>query len=68
MAFLTWLASLLVLIGGLNWGLIGFFNWDLVAAIFGRGDQRARGPRIVYAIVGVASLWILLASLLYRKW
>lgn len=46
---------ILVIIGAINWGLIGFFSFDLVAAIF--GGQLAVGSRIIYAIVGLAGLW-----------
>ena len=43
----------LLIIGGLNWGLIGILNFDLVAFIFGGGSLLAR---IVYTIVGVAAI------------
>lgn len=56
------LALTLVLIGALNWGLIGFFKYDLVAAIF--GGQLALLSRIIYAVVGLAALWSF--SLLFR--
>jgi uncharacterized membrane protein YuzA (DUF378 family) len=45
-------AMILVIIGAINWGLIGFFQWDLVAAIF--GGQAAVVSRIIYALVGLA--------------
>ena len=45
---------LLVIIGALNWGLIGFFEYDLVADLF--GGQDSTGARIVYSLVGVAGL------------
>lgn len=48
------IALALVIIGALNWGLIGFFNFDLVAAIF--GGALTAGARIVYALVGLAGL------------
>ena len=48
-------AWILVIIGAINWGLIGFFQWDLVAAIF--GGQSAVVSRIIYALVGLAGLW-----------
>jgi uncharacterized membrane protein YuzA (DUF378 family) len=51
---LTWIAQLLVIIGALNWGLIGFFNFDLVAALF--GGQTAFLSRVVYALVGISGL------------
>jgi len=46
---------ILVIIGAINWGLIGFFQFDLVAAIF--GGQDAIISRIIYALVGLAGLW-----------
>ena len=48
------LAAALVLIGGLNWGLVGLFNFDLVAALLGSGSMLAR---IVYGLVGLSALW-----------
>ncbi|MBE5759949.1 MAG: DUF378 domain-containing protein [Clostridiales bacterium] len=51
------LALTLVIVGALNWLLIGLFGFDLVAAIF--GGQTALISRIVYALVGVAGLWCL---------
>lgn len=51
---LTWLAQLLVIIGALNWGLVGFFRFDLVAALF--GGQTAFLARVIYAMIGIAGL------------
>lgn len=48
------IASVLIIIGAINWGLIGFFKFDLVAAIFG---EMSALSRIVYALVGVSGLW-----------
>ena len=56
------LALVLVIIGALNWGLIGFFGFDLVATIF--GGQGALISRIVYALVGLAGIWCI--TLLFR--
>ena len=50
------LSYLLVVIGGLNWGLVGFFKYNLVDKIFGAGST---GSRVVYDIVGLAALWML---------
>ena len=47
------LAYLLVVIGGLNWGLVGFFNYNLVSHIFSDGISR-----VIYAIVGLAALYM----------
>ncbi|HVW29242.1 MAG TPA: DUF378 domain-containing protein [Polyangiaceae bacterium] len=41
------------IIGALNWGLIGFFNFNLVAAIFG---DRSAAARVIYALVGLAGI------------
>jgi uncharacterized protein len=47
--------TVLLLIGGLNWGLVGFFQFDLIAAIF--GGQAAPVSRFIYAIVGLCALY-----------
>jgi uncharacterized protein len=49
-------ALVLVIIGAVNWGLIGFFRFDLVAALFG---DMSTFSRIVYALVGIAGLYAL---------
>lgn len=49
------IALILAIIGGLNWGCIGLFQFDLVAWIFGGSAQV--GSRIVYGLVALASLW-----------
>lgn len=49
---------LLVIIGGLNWGLVGLFQFDLVATIF--GGQTAILSRIVYVLVGASAVWQLI--------
>ena len=50
-------------IGAINWGLIGFFNWNLVDAIFGGGarEMTSAVSRVVYAIVGLAGLMALVS-------
>ncbi|MBC7349788.1 MAG: DUF378 domain-containing protein [Candidatus Aminicenantes bacterium] len=55
--WLDWLCFILVIVGGLNWLLVGAFSFDLVKAIFGDMTTIAR---IVYILVGVAALYILL--------
>ncbi|MFC0187738.1 DUF378 domain-containing protein [Fictibacillus aquaticus] len=55
-------ALALVIIGAVNWGLIGFFQFDLVAAIFGGQDSAL--ARIVYGLVGLAGLYCL--TLLFK--
>ena len=56
------IALLLVIIGAVNWGLIGIFQFDLVAWLF--GGQGAILSRIIYTLVGAAGLWCI--SLLFR--
>ena len=49
------IALALVVVGAVNWGLVGAFQFDLVAAIF--GGQNAPLARIVYVLVGIAGLY-----------
>jgi uncharacterized membrane protein YuzA (DUF378 family) len=55
-------ALVLVIVGALNWLLVGLFQFDLVAAIF--GGQDALLSRVIYTLVGVAGIWTI--SLLFR--
>ncbi len=48
----------LAIIGGLNWGLVGLFGFDLVATIFG---EMSFLSRIVYDLVGISSIYLLIA-------
>lgn len=57
------LALLLVIIGALNWGLVGLFRFDLVASLF--GGPTAWLSRIVYSLVGLAGVWCI--TLLFRE-
>jgi len=59
MSGMDWVVWILLFVGGLNWGLVGFFNYDLVASIFGGGVMTAMVPRVIYALVGLAALWSL---------
>ena len=54
MGALDWLALVLMIIGGINWGLVGVMNIDLVAATFGDGTTAARAA---YGLVGLAALY-----------
>lgn len=49
------IALVLLIIGGLNWLLVGLFEFDLVAEIF--GGQEAIMSKIIYILVGIAALW-----------
>ena len=62
MKLLDRLSLVLVIIGALNWLLVGLFQFDLVATLF--GGQDAVISRIIYTIVGLAGLWSI--SLLFR--
>ncbi len=53
MKILKTLALVLVIVGGLNWGLVGFFNFDLVAYIFG---EMTTISRVVYSLVGLSAV------------
>jgi len=57
------IALLLVIIGGLNWGSIGIFGFDIVAFLFGGASSAF--SRVIYTLVGLAALWCI--SLLFRQ-
>ena len=57
------IALILTIIGGLNWGLIGIFQFDLVAWIF--GGTGALLSRIIYTVIALAGVWCI--SLLFRN-
>ena len=63
MMILDKIALALAVIGGLNWGSIGLFRFDIVAWIF--GGQASLISRIIYTLVGLAALWCI--SLLFRS-
>jgi len=62
LSIVDWIALILVIVGGLNWGLVGIFKFDLVAWIFGDMSIIAR---IVYILVGLAAVYtaVILTSL-----
>ena len=57
------IALVLTIIGSINWGLIGIFQFDLVAWLFGGQDMVI--SRILYTVIGLAGLWCV--SLLFRR-
>jgi uncharacterized membrane protein YuzA (DUF378 family) len=57
------ISLLLVIIGGLNWGSIGIFKFDLVAYAFGGSGSAV--SRVIYTLVGLAAVWCI--SLLFRE-
>lgn len=48
-------ALVLIIIGGVNWGLVGFFDYNLVDSLFGEGSGLSR---VIYALVGLAALYV----------
>ena len=54
MKIIDTIALILVIIGAINWGLIGLFNFNLVDTIFGVGSALSR---IIYSLVGISGLW-----------
>lgn len=54
MNVMDWVAIILVIVGGLNWGLIGLFGFDLVAALFGDATMFTRA---IYDLVGLSALY-----------
>ena len=63
MRVILYIATILVIVGGINWGLVGAFDYNLVAEIF--GDQTA-AARTVYILVGISAL-IAIANLVPRR-
>lgn len=59
MKSLNLLTLVLLIVGGLNWGLVGAFQFDLVAALF--GGQDALLSRLVYIVVGLSAVWQIVA-------
>ena len=59
MTVADWIPMLLLIIGGLNWGLVGLFNFDLVATLFG---EQSMLSRIIYVAVGLSALYSLYLS------
>jgi uncharacterized membrane protein YuzA (DUF378 family) len=59
MDWISKIALILVVIGGLNWGLVGAFNFDLVAFLFAPMSVLSR---IIYILVGLSAVWIAISS------
>lgn len=60
------LVAILLVVGGLNWGLVGFANFDLVASIFGSGAWLSR---IVYGLVGLSAVYQAMQwKAIQRRW
>jgi uncharacterized protein len=61
---LDWIALVLVIVGGLNWGLVGIFNFDLVGTIFG---EMSALSRIIYTLVGLSAIYLVFVSSKFTK-
>ncbi|MHB8762046.1 MAG: DUF378 domain-containing protein [Coriobacteriia bacterium] len=62
---LDWIALTLLVVGGVNWGLVGLFQFDLVAEIF--GGQSAMLSRIVYTLVGLSAVFVAVDAFTFEK-
>lgn len=60
----AWIAFWLMVVGGVNWGLVGLFDFDLVAAIFGEGSTLSR---VIYTLVGVSAVYCALTLPTLRR-
>ncbi|MBQ3179780.1 MAG: DUF378 domain-containing protein [Firmicutes bacterium] len=58
-----YIAQILVIVGAINWGLVGFLDFDLVGAIFGGAASLI--SRCIFALVGLAGLYVI--SFLFRR-
>jgi uncharacterized membrane protein YuzA (DUF378 family) len=59
----SWICFVLVIIGGLNWGLVGFFDFNLVSAIFGAGSFLTR---FIFILVGLSAVYLAVVSFASR--
>ena len=62
MVFFNLLSYILVLLGALNWGMFGIFNFNLVSAVF--GGARSVGAVIVYCIIAAAAIWLIISPII----
>lgn len=69
MSVLDWIAMILLVIGGLNWGLVGAFEFDLVGTLF-KGTNEvgsdATIAKVVYILVGLSALYMLVAAFMKK--
>jgi uncharacterized membrane protein YuzA (DUF378 family) len=60
---LDWVALILVIVGGLNWGMIGLFSFNLVALVFGGVPLL---ENVVYTLVGVAAIYMIFSAMKHK--
>ena len=56
------IAYILVIVGAVNWGLFGLFNFNLVSSVF--SGARTAGSIIVYSVIALAALWLILSPII----
>jgi len=64
MKVLYWIALILTVVGALNWGLVGIFNYDLVYQLFMNYEMVAK---VIYIVIGVAGLYLFIVSVVHCK-
>lgn len=64
MSVWDWIALVLVVVGGLNWGLVGLLNLDVVRAVFGTIPVL---EQIVYIIIGLGAVYMIYAAAMKKK-
>ena len=58
------ISYILVIVGALNWGLFGFFGFNLVSFVF--AGARTTGSIIIYALIALSAIWLIVSPLLTR--
>ena len=59
MGVISWIAMILLIIGGLNWGLVGLFEFDIIGSIFGVMSTLSS---IIYILIGLSAIYVLIKS------
>ncbi|MBR6703225.1 MAG: DUF378 domain-containing protein [Clostridia bacterium] len=62
MRIINIISYILVIVGALNWGLFGFFNFNLVSSIF--SGARTAGSIIIYTLIALSALWLILSPII----
>ena len=62
MRIVNMISYILVIVGALNWGLFGFFNFNLVSTVF--AGARTAGAVITYTLIALAALWLILSPII----
>ena len=64
LTWLDWVAIILLVVGGLNWGIVGIFGFNIINAIFTSMEVVAR---IIYVLVGIAAVYVAVVSVNYAR-